>query len=81
MNIKMQRSCCTLQVAIPIDDFYGSHLKLMFKHRASAEGMCYVHSGVNVLFTTVNLDLCKICKMLCKVKIIPTKMGRDRNPI
>ncbi|KAI0221767.1 Dedicator of cytokinesis protein 1 [Lamellibrachia satsuma] len=29
--------CETVKVAIPIDDFYGSHLKLMFKHRASAE--------------------------------------------
>jgi dedicator of cytokinesis protein 1 len=27
------------QVCIPIDDFYGSHLKFTFKHKSSNEGL------------------------------------------
>ena len=33
-----QRLLVALQVAIPIDQFYGSHLRFMFKHRSSNEG-------------------------------------------
>ena len=28
----------SLQVAIPIDQFYGSHLRFIFKHRSSNDG-------------------------------------------
>ena len=30
-----------LQVAIPIDQFYGSHLRFIFKHRSSNDGKLY----------------------------------------
>ena len=29
-----------LQVAIPIDQFYGSHLRFIYKHRSSNDGEC-----------------------------------------
>ena len=48
-------SVCTLshfQVAIPIDDFYGSHLKFHFKHRSSIDGG-YMYSTVEHLYSTI----------------------------